>query len=63
MVGPERPDRTEALDGSYPLPRDGWAKCDQPMTIPATLLGPHAGRLSPDANARLDTALRFVLGL
>ncbi len=45
------------------LPRDGWAKCDQPMTIPTFLLGPKAGRLNPEAIDRLDDALRFVLGL
>jgi mRNA interferase MazF len=45
------------------LPRDGWAKCDQPMTLPTFLLGPKAGRLSPAAIGRLDDALRFVLGL
>jgi mRNA interferase MazF len=45
------------------LPRDGWAKCDQPLTIPSFLLGPKAGRLNPAAIARLDAALRFVLGL
>ena len=45
------------------LPRDGWAKCDQPMTLPTFLLGPRAGRLNPEAISRLDDALRFVLGL
>jgi len=45
------------------LPRDGWAKCDQPMTIPTFLLGPKAGRLNPEAIERVDDALRFVLGL
>ncbi len=45
------------------LPRDGWAKCDQPMTLPATALGPKAGRLNPAALERVDAALRFVLGL
>lgn len=45
------------------LPRDGWAKCDQPMTLPTFLLGPKAGRLNPEAIGRLDDALRFVLGL
>ena len=45
------------------LPRDGWAKCDQPLTLPTFLLGPRAGRLNPAAIARLDAALRFVLGL
>lgn len=44
------------------LSRDGWAKCDQPMTVPASLLGAPTGRLSPEAIARLDAALRFVLG-
>ena len=45
------------------LPRDGWAKCDQPMTLPTFVLGPVAGRLSPQAIGRVDDALRFVLGL
>jgi mRNA interferase MazF len=45
------------------LPRDGWAKCDQPMTMPTFLLGPKAGRLNPAAVARVEDALRFVLGL
>jgi mRNA interferase MazF len=45
------------------LPRDGWAKCDQPMTLPTFVLGPKAGRLNPEAIARIDDALRFVLGL
>lgn len=45
------------------LPRDGWAKCDQPMTLPTFLLGPKAGRLSPAAIERLDAALRFALGV
>lgn len=45
------------------LPRDGWAKCDQPVTLPTALLGPKAGRLSPAALDRIDAALRFVLGL
>jgi mRNA-degrading endonuclease toxin of MazEF toxin-antitoxin module len=42
------------------LDRDGWAKCDQPTTLPVTFLGPRAGRLVPDALARVDLALRFV---
>lgn len=45
------------------LPRDGFAKCDQPMTLPTSFLGPRVGRLSPEAIDRLDHALRFVLGL
>jgi mRNA interferase MazF len=45
------------------LPRDGWAKCDQPTTLPTALLGQRAGRLSPESMAQVDDALRFVLGL
>jgi mRNA-degrading endonuclease toxin of MazEF toxin-antitoxin module len=45
------------------MPRDGWAKCDQPLTLPTFMLGPRAGRLNPQAIGRLDDALRFVLGL
>ena len=45
------------------LPRDGWIKCDQPVTLPTELLGPRVGRLSPEALARVDAALRFVLDL
>ena len=45
------------------LPRDGYAKCDQPVTLPVALLGPRAGRLNPETVARIDAALRFVLAL
>lgn len=45
------------------LPRDGWAKCDQPLTLPTTLLGPRAGRLSPAATERLNNGVRFTLEL
>jgi mRNA interferase MazF len=45
------------------LSRDGWVKCDQPMTLPVTLLGPKAGRLNPETLNRVDGALRFALGL
>lgn len=45
------------------LPRDGFVKCDQPVTLPVTLLGPRAGRLNPKAIGRVDAALRFVLAL
>ena len=31
------------------LPRDGFVKCDQPVTLPVALLGPRAGRLNPEA--------------
>jgi mRNA-degrading endonuclease toxin of MazEF toxin-antitoxin module len=44
-------------------PRDGWAKCDQPITLPTLLLGPRAGRLNPEAMARVDHGLRFALDL
>ena len=45
------------------LDRDGWVKCDQVFTRPASWLGPKLGRLAPEALARVDTSLRFVLGL
>ncbi len=45
------------------LPRDGWVKCDQPMTLPVMLLGPKAGRLNLETLDRVDGALRFALGL
>jgi mRNA-degrading endonuclease toxin of MazEF toxin-antitoxin module len=43
------------------LDRDGWVKCDQVFTRPASWLGPKVGRLAPDALARVDASLRFVL--
>ena len=45
------------------LDRDGWIKCDQPLTMPIDRIGGRAGRLSPAALDRLDAALRFVLAL
>lgn len=45
------------------LDRDGFVKCDQPATLPVTVLGERRGRLAPDAVERLDAALRFVLQL
>jgi mRNA interferase MazF len=45
------------------LDRDGWAKCDQPITIPIAWLGPRAGRLSPETIDRVDAALRIVLDI
>jgi mRNA-degrading endonuclease toxin of MazEF toxin-antitoxin module len=45
------------------LPRDGYVKCDQLATLPSVLLGPKLGRLSPEAIARVDSSLRFVLGI
>ena len=57
-----RPPFLVQVDGrASGLPKDGWAKCDQPMTIPAQLLGARVGRLSPDAIERVGQALRFVL--
>ena len=43
------------------MQRDGFAKCDQVLTFPASILGPRAGRLNPEALARVDAAMRFVL--
>jgi mRNA-degrading endonuclease toxin of MazEF toxin-antitoxin module len=45
------------------LPKDGYVKCDQLATFPTIMLGRKVGRLNPEAIARLDDALRFVLGL
>ncbi|OGO57195.1 MAG: hypothetical protein A2V85_06030 [Chloroflexi bacterium RBG_16_72_14] len=45
------------------LDRDGWVKCDQLFTRPATWLGPRLGHLAPDAMSRVDASLRFVLAL
>ena len=45
------------------LDRDSFVKTDQPATLPVAVLGPRAGRLSPDAMSRLDASLRFVLAL
>lgn len=45
------------------LDRDGFAKCDQPTTLPVVVLGPRAGRLAPGVLNRVDVALRFVLDL
>jgi mRNA-degrading endonuclease toxin of MazEF toxin-antitoxin module len=45
------------------LDRDGYVRVDQVMTFPSDALGQRLGRLSPDAMTRVDTSLRFVLGL
>ena len=45
------------------LNRDGWAKCDQPITVPLEKLGPKVGRLNPETIDRVDAGLRFVLAL
>ena len=45
------------------LDRDGWVKVDQIYTRPVELLGARLGRLNPEALARVDASLRFVLGL
>jgi mRNA-degrading endonuclease toxin of MazEF toxin-antitoxin module len=49
--------------GEAGLPRDGYVKCDQLVTLPTIVLGPRVGRLNPEAIDRLDRALRFVLDL
>jgi mRNA-degrading endonuclease toxin of MazEF toxin-antitoxin module len=43
------------------LDRDGFVKVDQPATLPLSVLGPRAGRLTPETMQRLDVSLRFVL--
>jgi mRNA-degrading endonuclease toxin of MazEF toxin-antitoxin module len=45
------------------LPRDGFAKCDQVLCVPATSCRTLAGRLSPAAMDRIDASLRFTLAL
>ena len=45
------------------LQRDGFVKCDQVSTVPGPLIGPRLGRLNPESLDRVDTAVRFVLGL
>ena len=45
------------------LNRDGYVKCDQPTTVRVGILGPRAGRLSPESMDAVDRALRFVLDL
>ena len=49
--------------GDSGLDRDGFVKCDQVFTRPAPWLGQRLGRLNPEAMARVDASLRFVLGL
>lgn len=61
---PEKPKYLVEVTGRESgLSRDGFVKCDQVLTFPTTILGPKAGRLTPEAIARLDAALRFVLGV
>jgi mRNA-degrading endonuclease toxin of MazEF toxin-antitoxin module len=45
------------------LNRDGFVRCDQTLTVPATVFARRAGRLSPGALDRVDAALRFLLAL
>lgn len=45
------------------LQRDGWIKCDQPLTIPSAALGPRLGRLAPEILEQVSEALRFTLDL
>ena len=66
--GPRRPDFVPPYLVWVPrqesgLDRDGWIKSDQLFTRPVPSLGPRLGRLGPDALARVDASLRFVLGL
>jgi mRNA interferase MazF len=58
-----RPHRVPVARGETGLDRDGWVKADQLFTVPASALAGPVGRLAPDAMARLDGALRFVLDL
>jgi mRNA-degrading endonuclease toxin of MazEF toxin-antitoxin module len=55
-----RPHRVAVARAESGLDRDGWVKADQPMTLPARVLGGQVGRLAPGALDRLDAALRFV---
>jgi mRNA interferase MazF len=45
------------------LPRRCVANADDIVTIPKQTLREYAGTLSVDAMARLETAIRFALGL
>lgn len=58
-----RPHRVPVARTEMGLDRDGWVKADQIVTVPASMLAGPVGRLTPDAIARLDQALRFVLDL
>jgi mRNA interferase MazF len=59
----EPPFLVRVLARASGLPRDGWAKCDQPMTIPAGRIGGRVGRLNPETIDGVDRALRFALDL
>ena len=58
-----RPHRVPVARNETGLDRDGWVKADQLVTVPGSTLAGPLGRLAPDALARLDDALRFVLDL
>jgi mRNA-degrading endonuclease toxin of MazEF toxin-antitoxin module len=45
------------------LSQDGFVKVDQVHTLAVELLGPRMGRANPDTMAKVDAALRFVLGI
>ncbi len=45
------------------LRKDGWIKCDQPFTVPTTVLGERSGHLDPSVLGRVDAAIRFVLAI
>lgn len=53
----------EVLARRSGLNRDGWAKCDQPLTLPAERLGQRIGRIDPETLAAVDAALRFVFAV
>jgi mRNA-degrading endonuclease toxin of MazEF toxin-antitoxin module len=56
-----RPYRVAVDPRDSGLDRTGWVKADQPTTVPAAILHGPVGRLAPEAIARVDAALRFVL--
>jgi mRNA interferase MazF len=58
-----RPHRVPVARNETGLDRDGWVKADQLVTVPGSTLAGPVGRLAPEALARLDDALRFVLDL
>jgi len=59
----EPPFLVRVLSRASGLSRDGWAKCDQPMTIAADRLAGRIGRLNPETMDGVDRALRFVFEL
>ena len=63
-AGDLRPPYLVAVTGRESgLPRDGFAKCDQVLSLPAASCRTLAGHLSPAAMERIDASLRFTLAL